>query len=716
MSEPVEVRTTPVNQRAIGTASVRADGVEKVTGRARYAVEHAPPDALHAWLVLSRVARGRITSIDPAAALAHPGVVSVIDHTNAPRLAQTDNKELAILQDAWVGYRGQVVAVVLAETSEAAREGAALVHVDYEVAEHEAELREDNATYRPEQVNPAMPTDTAEGDVDAALSAADVRVAETYRTAYESNNPLEPHALVARWADPAEKSAEGSAEGDADPVVLTLHDSTQGVHGVVSTLAPMLGLTPEQVRVVAPYVGGGFGSKGEAHSHEMAAALAARTVPGRAVRLAVTRQQMFGMTGYRTATISHLTLGAEADGALTALEHRVAEQTSRIREFAEQTASPSRMMYAAPARRTSHRLAQLDVTVPSWMRAPGEMPGMYAQEVAMDELAVATGMDPIDVRRRNDTATDPETGLPFNERRLMECFDRGAERFGWTERAAAPRATRDGDWWVGLGVASATYPAMRSPGNRARVRALEGGRYAVAIGAVDIGTGARTVLAQIAADALGVAVESVELEIADTLLPSASVAGGSSGTSSWGSAIVAAAQLFRADHGDAPPPGVETTAAAADAPGAKTHAMHSFGAVFCEARVHRLTGEIRVPRMLGVYSVGRVINPTTARSQLLGGLVMGLSAALFEESWRDPRFGHFVTQDLATYHVATNADVRELEVEWLEEDDTLLTPMGSRGIGEIGIVGTAAAVANATFHATGRRVRQIPMTPDLFLD
>ncbi|WP_122818438.1 xanthine dehydrogenase family protein molybdopterin-binding subunit [Nocardioides pantholopis] len=705
-----EVRTQPVTPRSIGTPVPRHDGPEKVTGRATYAVDHGAASGIHdplqAWLVLATVARGRIRSVDAADALAHPGVVSVLDHTNAPRLADAENGELRILQDDAVGYRGQIVAVVLAETSEAAREGAALVRVSYSVEPHEAELREDNATYRPEVVNPSMPTDTEDGDVEAALAEADVVVEETYRTAYEANNPLEPHALVARWLD---QPPPGEA-------VLTLHDSTQGVHGVVAALAPMLGLEPEQVRVLAPYVGGGFGSKGEPHSHEVAAALAARTTGGRPVRLAVTRQQMFGMTGYRTATISKFRLGARADGTLTAIEHRVLEQTSTVREFAEQTASPTRMMYAASARRTSHRLARLDVTVPSWMRAPGEMPGMFAQEMAMEDLAVACGIDPVELRVRNEPAIDPETGNPWNSRRLVECLERGAELIGWSALPAEPRATLDGDWWVGTGVASAAYPTSQMPGNSARIRSLPDGRYAVAVAAVDIGTGARTVLAQIAADALGCPLEAIELEIADSRLPPATVAGGSSGTSSWGTAVVAAAQQFCADHGSSPDPGLETTVSAADNPNQETHAMYAFGAVFAEARVHRLTGEVRVPRLVGVYSLGRVINPATARSQLLGGLTMGLGAALHEEAWRDPRTGHFVTQDLATYHVPTHADVTGFEAHWLDEEDPLANPMGARGIGEIGIVGTAAAVANATYHATGVRVREIPITADRFLD
>jgi xanthine dehydrogenase YagR molybdenum-binding subunit len=447
----------------------------------------------------------------------------------------------------------------------------------------------------------------------------------------------------------------------------------------------------------------------------MAAALAARAANGRPVKLAVTRQQMFALTGYRTATISHLRLGARADGTLVAIEHAVQEQTSAIKEFAEQTATATRMMYAAPHRRTGHRLARLDVAVPSWMRAPGEMPGMFAQEVAMDELAVACGVDPVRLRELNEPEKDPETGKPFNNRRLVECLHEGAERFGWDSRPTDARSAPEGEWWVGTGVAAATYPAMRMPGNSARIRALSGGRYAVAIGCVDIGTGARTVLTQIAADALRVEPRAVDLDIADTRLPPASVAGGSSGTSSWGTAIVAAAQAFRASYGETPDPGAETVASAADDPEAEKYAFHSFGAVFAEARVNRWTGEVRVPRLLGVYSVGRVVNPTTARSQFLGGLVMGLSAGLLEDSYRDARFGHVVTQDLATYHVASHADVGTVEAHWLDESDESFTPMGSRGIGEIGIVGTAAAIANATYHATGVRVRSLPLTADHFL-
>jgi xanthine dehydrogenase YagR molybdenum-binding subunit len=495
-----------------------------------------------------------------------------------------------------------------------------------------------------------------------------------------------------------------------------LWDSTQAVHPVAAKLAPMFALEVDRVRVRAPYVGGGFGSKGLPHPPEVAAALAAMAVPGRWVRLAVTRQQMFALTGYRTLTRSRVRLSAEPDGRLLAVEHDAVSQTATLEEFTEQTATVSRMMYAAPARRTTHRVAALDVAVPSWMRAPGEMPGAFALEVAMDDLAVACGVDPVDLRVRNEPAVDPETGNPWNDRRLVECLELGAERFGWSGRPAEPGTVVDGDWRVGTGVAAATYPTLWSPGNAARIESRSRGRYAVGIGAVDIGTGARTVLQQIAADALEVDVAAIDLAIGDTSLPIATVAGGSSGTASWGTAIVQTAQQFRADHGHDPLPGLHTQTTTESYPDMDGHALHSFGAVFAEVRVDRWTGEVRVSRLHGTYSVGRVVNPTTARSQLLGGLLMGLSGALHEEGVRDPRFGHVVTQDLATYHVASHADVPpDLDARWLEESDHLATPYGGRGIGEIGIVGTAAAIANAAWHATGTRVRDLPITADAFL-
>jgi xanthine dehydrogenase YagR molybdenum-binding subunit len=690
----------PLEIRAIGLPLERIEGRAKVTGTAPYAYEQTVAHPLYLHPVQATIARGKIAAIDCTAAKALHGVVAVITHENAPRLASDEDKELWVLQSDAIGFRGQFIGAVIAETPEIARQAAGLVRVTYAAQPHDAELRADRSDlYAPKQVNPDYPTDTDEGDVEAALAAAAVTVDETYTTPWENNNPMEPHTTVATWEDDK----------------LTLYDSTQGVHSVRAMLAPLFGLKPEQVRVIAPHVGGGFGSKGTPHAHDVLAGLAAQAVPGRPVKLALTRQQMFSLAGYRTPTIQHFRLGADREGHLTAIVHEVIEQTSRIKEFAEQTAVPTRMMYASPNRRTSHRLAALDVPVPSWMRAPGETPGMCGNEMAMDELAVACGLDPIELRIRNDPAVDPESGKPWSGRNLIGCLREGARRFGWDQRDPAPRACRRDDWLVGMGVASSTYPRYAMPGSVASIHFGADRRYAVRIGAADIGTGTWTALTQIAADALRCPVEAVRMEIGDTDQPSASVEGGSSGITSWGWTVVAAARAFRAEHGDDPKEGAETSAGMPENPDEKRFAMHSFGAQFAEVHVNVDTGEIRVPRMLGVFSVGRIINPRTARSQFIGGMTMGLSMALHEESVMDPRFGHVVNQDFAGYHIAANADIADLEAIWLDEQDPHSNPMGSRGIGEIGIVGAAAAIANAAWHATGIRVRDLPITPDKLL-
>jgi xanthine dehydrogenase YagR molybdenum-binding subunit len=510
---------------------------------------------------------------------------------------------------------------------------------------------------------------------------------------------METHTTVARW----------------DGGRFTLYDSTQGAHSLRKTLAPLFDLQPGDFHIIAPHVGGGFGSKGVAHAHDALACLAARVVPGRAVKVTLTRPQMFALAGYRTPTIQRFRLGADAQGHLSAIIHDVVEQTSRIKEFAEQTAAPTRIMYAAPNRRTTHRLAALDVPVPSWMRAPGETPGMYAGEVAMDELALACGIDPIELRIRNEPEVDPESGKPWSGRNLVGCLREGARRFGWEHRDPNPRARRENGWWIGMGVASSTYPRHSMPGSIATIRRGSDGRYAVRIGAVDIGTGTWTALTQIAADALACPVEAVKLEIGDTNHPNATVEGGSSGISSWGPAVVAAARKLREEHGGDPAAGAEATAGMPENPDEDRFAMHSFGAQFAEVHVHADTGEIRAARMLGVFSAGRIINPRLARSQFIGGMTMGLSMALLENSVLDARFGHVVTHDFAEYHIAANADVPDIEAIWLDESDPHSNPMGSRGIGEIGIVGAAAAVANAAWHATGIRVRDLPITADKLL-
>lgn len=695
----------PLKTRTIGTPLVRIHGRAKVTGTAPYAWEHALADPLYVHPVQATIARGRVTSMDVDAARALPGVVAVITHENAPRLTGPDdpaerNRELWILQSGDIGFRGQFIGAVIAESPEVALQAADLMRVHYAEQPHDAELRADRGDlYAPEKVNAGFPPDTSEGDPEAAFRSAAVKIDHTYSTPMEHNNPMETHTTVA------------IREGQR----FTLYDSTQGAHSLRKTLAPLFGMQPDDFRVIAPHVGGGFGSKGVAHAHDVLACLAALTVPGRAVKVTLTRPQMFALAGYRTPTIQRLRLGADPQGHLGVIMHDVVEQTSRIKEFAEQTAVPTRMMYAAPNRRTTHRLAALDVPVPSWMRAPGETPGMYAGEVAMDELAVACGVDPIELRIRNDPDVEPESGKPWSGRHLVECLREGARRFGWDKRDAEPRQRCEDGWWVGLGVASATYPRHSMPGSVATIRRDADKRYAVRIGAVDIGTGTWTALTQIGADALECPVEAIRLEIGDTNHPNATVEGGSSGISSWGPAVIAAARAFRAEHGNDPEAGAETSAGMPENPDEEHFAMHSFGAHFVEAHVHADTGEIRIPRMLGVFSAGRIINPKLARSQFIGGMTMGLSMALLEVSVLDTRFGHVVTHDFAEYLIAAHADVMDIDAIWLDETDPHSNAMGARGIGEIGIVGAAAAVVNAVWHATGVRVRDLPVTADKLL-
>ena len=698
----------PLAAHAVGVPTRRLDGPAKVSGTAPYAWEHRLPEPVYVHAVQAGITRGRIARVDAAAAEAVDGVLTVLSHRTAPRLADTSDHELAILQGPEVGFRGQIVGAVLAETPEAARYAASLVQFAYEQEPHHTELRGDSPdTYTPEKVSPSFPSDTEQGDPEAALDEAACTVDATYRTPMQFNNPMEPHTTIAIWE-------EGDPEDPSASPVLTLYDSTQGSHTVRTTLAPMLGLGAERVRVISPHVGGGFGSKGMPHAHNVLACLAAKVLRGRPAKLALTRQQLFSLAGHRTPTVQRVRLGAEPDGRLTAISHEVLEHTSRVKEFAEQSAVATRMMYASPNRRTAHRLAALDVPVPSWMRAPGETPGMYAAEVAMDELAEALGLDPIELRKRNDPAQEPETGKPWSSRHLVECLTTGARRFGWDQRTA-PGARREGEWLVGLGVASSTYPGYAMPGSEVEIVHRGSSRYTVRIGAADLGTGTWTVLSQIAADGLGVAAEDVRMEIGDTAYPMATVAGGSSGVSSWGSSLLNAVRAFRDQYGDDPEAGARVRAGYPKNPARERYAVHSFGAHFAEARVNAVTGEVRVPRMLGVFSAGRIINPLLARSQFIGGMTMGLSMALHEEGVFDHATGHVVNQDLADYHVAACADIGDIEAAWLDEEDFVSNPMGSRGIGEIGIVGSPSAVVNAVYNATGIRVRELPLTPDKLL-
>ncbi|MGP3910895.1 xanthine dehydrogenase family protein molybdopterin-binding subunit [Nonomuraea sp. 10N515B] len=666
----------------------RVEGRVKVTGLATYAAEYPVEGVTYAYPVQSRIAKGRITHVDASRALAMPGVLGVLSVEEPPELAEDADAELALFQSRDVAYRGQLIAAAIADTYENARAAADAVRVAYEPADHDVGLRADHpGLYRPEVVNPDYPADTEQGDLEAGLAEAAATVDVTYTTPVLHNNPMEPHAALALWA------------GDGR---LLVYDSAQGASIDRDIIAKTLGLPPNRVRVVSRHVGGGFGSKGTTRPHAVLAALAARAV-GRPVKVALTRQQMFDVTGYRTPTIQRLRLGADADGRLTALEHVAYEQSSTLVEFAEQTATPARVMYAAPALRTAHRLVRLDVATPSWMRAPGECPGMYALESAMDELAYAAGLDPVELRIRNDPQTEPDSGLPFSSRNLVACLREGARRFGWDRRDPAPGVRREGEWLVGTGVAASTYPARRMPSQA--LATMQDGDFLIQVAATDIGTGARTALTRIAAETLSVAPDRVHVELGDSDLPAAPVAGGSMGTASWGSAIVRACEELMKN-------GKEGRADTTGEVAADTRlARHAFGAQFAEVRVSAVTGEVRVSRLLGVFAAGHIVDAELARSQFIGGMTMGLGMALMEETQTDEEFGGFLRRDLAQYHVPACADVESIEAVWLEEQDERLNPMGSKGIGEIGIVGTAAAIGNAVHHATGHRVRDLPITP-----
>lgn len=678
----------------------RIEGLDKVTGRAHYAYEYDVGEVAYAWPVTATIGAGEVLDVGVEAALAQPGVLAVLWHGNAPRLVDVGDSKLAVLQSPVVAFRGQVVGLVVATSSEQASEVATSLAVTYERRDPDVVLRADHPTrYRPDSVNAGYSTDSVVGDAATEFAASPVQVDATYTTPPEHNHPMEPHASTAVWTDGR----------------LTLYDSSQGGSAVRNTLSKLFGLDRDHLRVVTSHVGGGFGSKGTPRAGVVLAVMAALEVD-RPVRIALTRQHLFDLVGYRTPTVQRVRLGADPDGRLRSIDHEAVEQTATVEEFAEQSVAATRVMYAAPHRRTAHRLVRLDVAVPSWMRAPGETPGMYALESAMDELAVAAGVDPVQLRIRNEPEVDPETGARFSSRNLVACLTEGARRFGWAGRDPEPGVRREGRWLVGTGVASSTYPAYAAPG-ACRARAGADGTYEVAINATDIGTGARTAMLLVAADTLGVDPSRVRVLIGDTDLPQAGVAGGSMGTTSWGTAVDKACRelldAVRAAGPTLPDRGLEVTVdTKAEIAAQSELSRHAFGAQFAEVRVDVDTGEVRVARMTGVFAAGRIVNARTARSQLIGGMTMGLSMALHEAGVPDAEFGGFANHDLSTYHVATVADVGDIDVSWIDEVDDDVNPIGTKGIGEIGIVGTAAAIANAVHHATGVRVRDLPITPE----
>jgi xanthine dehydrogenase YagR molybdenum-binding subunit len=722
-----------------------------VTGRATYAYEQRLANAAYGVLVMSTVAKGRIAAIDSKQAERAPGVVLVMTHLNSPKLPTLQNQKkssptsrvVQVLQDDIVRYANQPIGLVVAETLEDAKEAAHLVGVRYAVEQHHVTLApRANLGYSPAKAGGGGdPSNSGRGDLQMGLAKADLRLSNVYQTPFEVHNPMEPHATLAVWDNPDH---------------LTLYDATQGVFSNQERVAALLGLKPENVRVISPYLGGGFGSKGPTWSHVVLAALAAKQL-GRPVKLEVSRPQMFGMLGYRSPTHQTIIAGAKKDGTLSALSHDTLSHTSSFDEFVETSSLVSRMLYRTPANSTTHKIVKSDLGTPSFMRAPGEASGTYALEVAMDELAYKLKMDPIEFRLKNYADTDPETNKPWSSKSLRECYQTGASHFGWSKRQLAPRSIKNGNALVGYGMATAVYPTRRS-GSSASAKLDTDGILTVKAGTQDLGTGTYTIMTQIAAQAFGVAPQNVKFTLGDTLLPKTPVSGGSQTAASTGSAVYAAAGALRekliqlalqdsrsplfglsAQHVEIdagrlfsesdPAKGedirevvkrsgethVETTADAKPGGEKDLYSMYAFGAQFAEVHVDADFGEIKVARLLGCFGAGRVLNAKTARSQLLGGMVWGIGMALYEEARMDPRLGRFVNNNLAEYHVPVNADVGQVEALWIDEIDPHINPIGAKGIGEIGITGSVAAIANAVFNATGQRVRDLPITLDKLL-
>jgi xanthine dehydrogenase YagR molybdenum-binding subunit len=688
----------------IGLPLDRVDGRLKVTGKATYAFEYAGQGgAAYGVVVPAVVAKGRVVAVDVRDAERAPGVLLVLTKDNAPPQSPWGPVDLPdrfaratpALNTDEVPYFGFPVAFVVAETFEQATAGAALVRVRYQSLPGEYDLHAAGPTAEdPGRLGDGTPADSSIGDFEAAFAIAPVKIEAMYTTPYQNQCPMEPHATMAMWDGP----------------MLTVHMSAQLTTSPREGLARTFNIREEDVRIITRYVGGGFGNKLPYYVDATLAAIGARLLR-RPVKVAMTRPELFHMTTHRTASEQRLRLGAERDGRLTAYSQDALVQCARFDNYVEPVCGAARMLYAAPNRLTRHRLAKLDLPRSDSMRAPGDAIGIFALECAMDELADALGLDPVELRLRNNTDSDPERHIPFASRHLVEALRQGAARFGWDKRVAKPASVRDGRWLIGLGVASAIRgDVLRSATARARLE--HDGRLTVELAMTDIGTGTYTILTQIAAEAMELPVDLVTVRLGDTRYPPTAGSGGSFGAATSGSAVLAACQKLKASI----PLGItEVEGSVTPADLDSTYAHAGFGAHFVEAAVHRDTGEVRVRRMLGVFAAGRILNAKTARSQMLGGMTWGIGSALIEENHVDPRYGSFINQDLASYHVAVSADVGALDVMFLDEADPHGSPLNSKGIGELGICGAGAAVINAIHNATGARVRNMPATPDKLL-
>jgi xanthine dehydrogenase YagR molybdenum-binding subunit len=729
----------------IGQPLTRRDGILKVKGEARYAADNHPPGMLHAVLAVSSIARGRVTFLDVQAAKSHPGVVEVMTPANRPPLAEDPDAKtnpfmfrLDLLQSDEVRYANQSIAVVIAETLEAATEGAALLSPRYEVLPARVGL-DSSESFVPPAVGVGNPAELRRGDVEAGLATASKRIDATYETPAQYHNAMEPHAIVAAW------------DGDT----LSIDTPSQGLAMAQARIAGLFGIPPGNIHIRSPFLGGGFGSKGLISGPQVLGVLAARLV-GRPIKLVLRREHMYGPVGHRAPTRQTMRIGADGDGVLTAIEHHAKTVTSTFDDFFEPAADASHTLYASPAIATSHEAVRIDTGTPLFMRAPGEATGSIALESAIDEMASACGMDPLAFRLKNYAEVEPISGKPFSSKALRDCYARGAERFGWSRRALAPREMRDeAGFLVGWGMGTATFPAMMFQAE-ARAVVRRDGSGLMETGAHDMGQGAWTALAQIAADGLGLDLEQMEFRSGTSDLPDAGIAGGSSHTATAGMAIHNAGaaviakladlattdersplfgagnagvvardgRLFRRDDemrsesyadilGRAGLAEIEARGNGAANPAAQSiYAMHAHGAVFAEVKVDPDLGQIRVTRLVGAFAAGRVINPLLVRSQLFGGMIWGVSFALHEQAVMDRRSGRMLNADLAEYHVPVNADVPSLDVLTIDEHDPHVNALGIKGVGEIGVTGSAGAVANAVWHATGIRVRRFPIRID----
>jgi xanthine dehydrogenase YagR molybdenum-binding subunit len=734
---------------SIGQPLTRREGVLKTTGAARYAADNHPPGMVYAVLAVSSIARGRVTALDVAAAKAHAGVIEVMTPANAPKLALDPDAKLhpfmfrmELLQNDTVRYANQPIAVVVADTLEAATEGAALLAPVYQAEPARTGL-DSTESFLPQAVGAGAPAEENHGDVEAGLTTASLRVEAVYETPAQYHNAMEPHAIVAAW------------DGDT----LSIDTPTQGMAMAQDRVAGLFGIASEGIHIRSPFLGGGFGSKGLISGPQVLGIMAARLV-GRPVKVVLRREQMFGPVGHRAPTRQTLRLGADDQGRLTALHHHVKTATSTFDDFIEPAANASHPLYASPAIKTSHEAVRIDTGTPLFMRAPGEASGSAALESAIDEMAQACGMDPLAFRLKNYAEVEPMSGKPFSSKALRQCYQQGAERFGWASRPLAPRQMRDeAGMLVGWGMGTAVFPALMFRG-QARAVLRRDGSGVVEIGAHDMGQGAWTALAQIAADALGLDPDRTEFRSGTSDLPDAGIAGGSAHTATAGSAIHSAGgdvigkladlamgdphsplfganntgviarngRLYRRDdetrsesYGD-----ILTRSGLAEIEGRGTgasdpaalsgYAMFAHGAVFAEVKVDPDFGQIRVTRLVGAFAAGTVVNPRMVRSQYYGGMIWGVSFALHERAVMDKRTGRPMNADLAGYHMPVNADVPNIEAILVEERDTHVNALGIKGVGEIGITGTAGAIANAVWHATGARVRSFPITLDRLIE